>query len=350
MIEVDGSQGEGGGQILRSALTLSIITNKALRIHNIRAHRPKPGLRAQHLKAVDAAAAISKADVKGAFLNSDSLIFIPRELRTGRYKFDIGTAGSTSLVLQTIFLPLSMAQSASSIIISGGTHVPWSPNFHYLALHWLEVLLKRGFKAQLTLDLAGYYPQGNGRITATIRPTRRITPLRLTMRGPLRRVYGISSISNLDISIADRQKRQAIQRIQKIGMDTKIKTLNTPSKFKGTSLLLIAEFDSKNGNDYAKCCYFGLGAKGKPAERVADEAVDALEAFLTTDGAIDQFLADQLLLPLAFASGISEYRTSQVTQHLLTNANVIYLFTQTQINIQGQIGQPGLIRIIPTAT
>jgi RNA 3'-terminal phosphate cyclase (ATP) len=290
MIEVDGSQGEGGGQVLRSALTLSIITNKALHITNIRAHRPKPGLRAQHLKSVDAAAAISKADVKGAFLNSDTLVFIPSEVRTGRYKFDIGTAGSTSLVLQTIFLPLSMAQSATTIIIRGGTHVPWSPSFDYLALHWLEALQHRGFKAQLKLDLAGYYPQGNGRITATIRPTFRITPLKLKKRGSLKRIYGISTFSNLNISVAERQKRQAIHRIQNIGNNVRIKTLHLPSKFKGTSLLLIAEFEGSNDRDYAKCCYFGLGAKGKPAERVADEAVDALETFLTTDGVIDQFL------------------------------------------------------------
>lgn len=348
MIEIDGSEGEGGGQVLRSALTLSILTRQAIHITNIRAKRSKPGLRAQHLKAVDAAAAISKADVKDARLNSTTLTFKPKEIRTGRYKFDIGTAGSTSLVLQTIFLPLCMANSASSIIITGGTHVPWSPSYHYLALHWLEFMQKRGFEAKLSLDHAGYYPQGNGRISATIRPVEQLSPITLIHRGVLKRIYGISSVSNLDINIADRQKRQAMSRLQNICDNIKIKTKKVPSKFKGTMLLIIAEFVNGSDSDYAQCCYFALGARGKPAERVADEAVDSLEAFLETEGAIDQYLADQLLLPLTFASGASEYCTSQITQHLLTNASVIRKFTKANIEIIGQPGHSGVVKVMPT--
>lgn len=347
MIYIDGSQGEGGGQVLRSALTLSVITKKAMHIKNIRANRPKPGLKSQHLKAVDAAASISKAEVQGSYLNSDSLIFLPKELRTGRYKFNIPTAGSTSLVLQTIFLPLSQANSATTLIISGGTHVPWSPSFDYLSLHWLELLKKCGYNAQFKLDSAGYYPQGKGRITATIRPAYQISPLRLTKRGSIKKIYGLSTISNLDSSIADRQKRRAILRIQKFCTDIRIKTLKLPSKFKGTSILLIAEFDSDQENDIAACCYSALGKKGKPAEQVADEAVDELEIFLSTNGTVDQYLADQLLLPLTFASGISEFRTSQITNHLITNADIIKLFTQTRIDIVGTLGKPGSVKIIP---
>ena len=350
MIEIDGALGEGGGQVLRSALTLSIITKQAVQIKNIRARRSKPGLSAQHLKAVDAAAAVSKAEVEGAYMRSTGLTFVPKDIRTGRYKFDIGTAGSTSLVLQTIFLPLSMAESASSVIITGGTHVPWSPCYHYLSLHWLDIMHRRGFNAKLSLDLAGYYPQGNGRISATIRPAHYLSPLELTKRGALRRIYGISSVSNLDMSIAERQKRQALRRTQNFGVNVSIKTSNLPSKFKGTMLLLVAEFDNGADEDYAQCCFFSLGALGKPAERVAHEAVDALEAFLETDGTIDQYLADQLLLPLAFASGISEFRTSRITQHLLTNATVIRKFTQTKIEIRGKPGQPGLVRVTPLVT
>jgi RNA 3'-terminal phosphate cyclase (ATP) len=347
MIEVDGSQGEGGGQVLRSALSLSVITNKAIHVKNIRANRSSPGLKSQHLKAVDAAAAISKADVQGSFLNSDSILFSPRELRTGRYKVDIPTAGSTSLVLQTIFVPLSFAKSATSMIISGGTHVPWSPSYDYLSLHWMEFLKNSGFDAQLKLELAGYYPQGKGRITAIIRPTSHINPLRLTKRGNLKRINGISSVSNLNIQIADRQKRRAILHLQKISPEINIKTINMPSKFKGTSLLIVAEFEDGHENIIPACCYFALGEKGKKAELVADEVVEALKIFLSTDGVIDQYLADQLLLPMTFASGISEYRTSQITQHLLSNAEIIKLFTRTQIDIEGKIGESGLIKIIP---
>jgi RNA 3'-terminal phosphate cyclase (ATP) len=346
LIEIDGSQGEGGGQVLRSALTLSAITGKGVHIKNIRARRSTPGLMAQHLKSVDAAAALSKASVDGAAMNSTWLTFQPADLRSGRYRFEIGTAGAATLVLQTILVPLSFATSSSSVIISGGTHVPWSPNYHYLSLHWLPILRQIGFDAQVELDKAGFYPQGGGRINTTIRPARTVSPLVLTQRGKLLRIHGISAVANLPLSVAERQKRQTILRLQKLpelgsSPDLKIQIEQLQSPTKGTILLLLADFES------GRCCYFGLGAMGKPAERVADEAIDALLAFLATDGAIDQYLADQLLIPLSFANGLSELRTSRITDHLLTNAAVLRSFLPTWIEISGEKGQPGLIRIFP---
>jgi len=346
LIEIDGAQGEGGGQVLRSALTLSAITGHDVHLYNIRANRSKPGLMAQHLKAVDAAAAICKAEVNGAALNSTSLTFQPYGLRSGRYRFEIGTAGATTLVLQTILLPLSLATGTSSVEISGGTHVPWSPSFHYLDLHWLKLLKRAGFDAHIELIQAGFYPKGGGRIIATIRPVETISPLVLTQPGKLLRIHGISIVANLPLSIAERQKRQAILRLQKLPVlgthpDLRIQIQQVSSPAKGTLLLLLAEFET------GQCCYFGLGALGKPAERVADEAVDALLAFPETSGAIDQFLADQLLLPLSFAHGPSVLRTSQVTEHLLTNAQVLQAFLTTKIEIQGELNQPGLVFITP---
>lgn len=349
MIEIDGSQGEGGGQVLRSALTLSIITGKEMRIINIRANRSKPGLKPQHLKAVDAAAAISKARVEGAALNSTSLMFSPSSIRSGRYKFDIGTAGSTSLVLQTIFLPLSLANSASSIIISGGTHVPWSPCFHYIDLHWMNYLHYMGFNADLYLDQAGFYPRGGGRITATVRPVHAINPIQLTNRGKLLQITGISGVANLDLSIAKRQKLQALNRILELSefIDSSkigIRTIKMPSHFKGTLLLLLAHFE------YSQCCYFALGKLGKPAERVADEAVDYLFEFLETDGAVDTYLADQLLLPACLAEGLSEISTNQLTPHLETNAEIIQAFLPIRIEIQDRNGGAVTIRVISENT
>jgi RNA 3'-phosphate cyclase len=349
MIKLDGSMGEGGGQVLRSALALSVITGKGVQIHNIRARRSEPGLKAQHLKSVDAAASISKATVDGAVMHSTMLSFQPSNLRPGRYRFEIGTAGATSLVLQTIFLPLSMASSCSSVIISGGTHVPWSPCFHYVAFHWLPFLQKIGFDAQVELEQAGFYPSGGGRILATIRPRKTISPVLLTQRGKLLRIRGISAVGNLPVSIADRQKRQAILRLQKlpelgISPEIHIQVQQLPSRSKGTFILLLAEFEG------GRCCYFGLGSLGKPAERVADEAVDSLLAFLGTDGAVDQYLGDQLLIPLCLADGPSELRINQVTSHLLTNAAVVKAFLPAQISITGDLGQPGLIQILPAAT
>lgn len=346
LIDIDGSMGEGGGQVLRSALSLSAITGKGVHLYNIRARRSKPGMLAQHLKSVDAAAAVTKADVDGATLHSSSLTFRPSALRSGRYRFDIGTAGATALVLQTIFFPLSLAPSSSFVIISGGTHVPWSPCYHYLALHWLPVLRRLGFEAYIELVQAGFYPQGGGRINARVRPLKTISPLTLTQPGKLLRIQGVSAVANLPVSIAERQKRQAMLRLYNLpdlGVipDLHIQIQQIPSPVKGTFLLLLAEFEA------GQCCYFGLGALGKPAERVADEAVDALLTFLETGGAIDQYLADQLLIPLSLANGPSELHTSRVTEHLLTNANVLHAFLPVKIDVQGDVGQPGLIRITP---
>ena len=358
MIEIDGAQGEGGGQVLRSSLALSMLTGQTLQIRNIRSRRTRPGLLPQHLRAVDAAAAISRARVEGASLGSKFLSFEPGEIRSGRYRFDIGTAGSTSLVLQTIFVPLSLARSSSSVIITGGTHVPHAPCSHYLEQQWLFWMRRIGYNASLTLDQAGFYPQGGGRITATVRPIGRLLPLILPDRGPLMSIHGLSAVSNLDLSIANRQKRQALLRLEASHLEAKIRTLELPSPGKGTLLLLLAEFGLLMGDsgreaveegdsDYSQCCYYSLGEQGKPAERVADEAVDGFFAFLESGGAVDQYLADQLLLPLSFADGFSEFRTSQITGHLLTNAQIIQAFLPTRIEIDGEPGQAGLVRVIP---
>lgn len=352
MLEIDGSQGEGGGQVLRSALTLSILTKTPIHIRHIRARRSKPGLMAQHLKAVDAAAAVSHAEVNGAFLGSTSLTFQPGDIRPGRYKFEIGTAGSTSLVLQTIFAPLSLGKSASSVIISGGTHVPWAPCYHYLERQWLPFMQAMGFDAQLRLSQAGFYPQGGGRIDVSIRPASQILPLRLESRGELFSIEGISAVANLDLSIAERQKRQALRRLSPVCPNTRIKIIQLPSPGKGTLLLLLARFKPESGASSQtppQACYYALGERQKPAERVADEAVDALLEFLATDAVIDQYLADQILLPLSFASGASRLRTSRVTQHLLTNAEIIRSFTSARIEIMGDLGQPGWIEITPSS-
>jgi len=342
MIEIDGAKGEGGGQILRSALTLSLMTDRHFRILNIRARRSKPGLRPQHLTSVKAAASVGRAQVEGACLGSREIEFRPSSIRPGSYRFEIPTAGSTSLVLQTVFLPLSTAESPSEIEIIGGTHVPWSPCFHYLETNWLPAMELQGFRADLALEIAGFYPQGGGRIGATIQPLKkRVAPLTCLLRGGLQRVSGLSLVSNLPESIAQRQRNRAVERLADLGCPVEIDVQTFPSPGKGSLLLLHAEFEA------GQACYFGLGARGKPAERVADEAVDALQAFLSGDGAVDEYLADQLLLPLAFADGDSEFRTSKITQHLLTSAEVIHAFGAAEIDIRGELDQHGVVKIKP---
>lgn len=342
MIHIDGSQGEGGGQVLRSCLTLALLTRKELQITNIRARRSKPGLRAQHLKALEAAASVGRAKTQGVGLGSTTVSFHPDKPYPGRYRFDIGTAGSASLVLQTIFLPLAKADAASTVTITGGTHVRWSPSYHYLELHWLDFMHRIGCEAELNMDLAGFYPEGGGRMTASIPPCEEMNALDITGRGKLKQIRGISAASNLPRHVAQRQREQVIRRLGDRYYLNDIRLIEMPSRFKGTILLLLAEFE------HSQACYFALGEIGKPAERVADEAVDQLEAFLSTGGAVDQYLADQLLLPLAFASGPSRLRTSKITKHLVTNAEVIRAFLPVRIDIQGDLGETGLITINPS--
>lgn len=335
MIEINGSHGEGGGQILRTALALSAIEKKPFKIFDIRAGRKKPGLAAQHLQCVEAMAQICDAEVQGAEIGSSSLKFYPGEIKSGDYCFEIKTAGSTSLVLQTIFLPLSLANKPSSITIRGGTHVPFSPCFNYLKEHWLYYLKKIGLDAEIEISRAGFYPKGGGEINIQIKHTGKVYPLELTARGRLLKVRGISAVSNLDSDVADRQKKQAIRHLSEINIIPEIDVVDIPAFGRGTMLLLIGEFEN------SQCCYFSLGAIGKRAEKVADEACGELERFLATTAVIDEHLADQIILPLSLAKGHSRFTTPKITQHLLTNAEIINLFSNTKIDINGNPGEEG---------
>ncbi len=183
MLQIDGSTGEGGGQVLRSALALAILTQQPIHIYQIRAGRKKPGLQPQHLKAVEAAAAVCSGQLKGAALNNREVFFEPGPVHAGRYRFDIGTAGAVTLVLQTVFLPLALADDSSNVTITGGTHVPHSPCYHYLQSQWLPTLETLGFWARLSMEQAGFYPHGGGVIQAHIRPVKEIHPLAGCRRG-----------------------------------------------------------------------------------------------------------------------------------------------------------------------
>jgi RNA 3'-terminal phosphate cyclase (ATP) len=339
MIEIDGAQGEGGGQILRTSLSMSVLTGKGVHVRDIRGRRPKPGLMPQHLKAVEASASISHGRVQGAVLGSTSLYFEPGAVTGGNYQFDVGSAGAATLVLQTIAVPLSFGTIQSCVTIIGGTHVPWSPSYHYLAWHWLHYLGRSGYRIASELVRPGFYPRGGGCLTAHIQPIDKPTPLVLSQRGALKRVRGMSLAASLGRPIALRQQRQAQKRLTKHCSDIDIAVLRLSSYSPGTALVLIAEFET------SQCCYAALGARGKPAERVADDAVDALEAFLATPGAINEHLADQLVVPLSVVPGTSRLRTARITPHLLTNAGVVREFLPVDIEITGEVGAPGEIRI-----
>ena len=277
MIEIDGSFGEGGGQILRSSLALSLLTRKPFRLRRIRANRkPKPGLQPQHLMCVRAAAQIGAATTKGDAVGSSDLTFEPGQIQPGQYRFAIGTAGSTSLVLQTIFLPLAMADRPSEITIEGGTHNKAAPCFHFLETTWRAYLQKMGFRFELEMKRPGFYPRGGGQIIANIQPTIAVRPLHL--KGPCKYESAeiTSTIADLPDHVANRQARRAMVRLRDAGIET---TTSQEHWQNGPGSVLLIRLNSQ-----IQSLFVGLGAKGKPAEA----AVAYQEALQVTLGQLKQ--------------------------------------------------------------
>jgi RNA 3'-terminal phosphate cyclase (ATP) len=340
---IDGSYGEGGGQILRTSLALACAFGRPIEIINIRTARKKPGLQPQHLTAVNAAAAISNARVEGAELSSVSVMFHPRALIGGDYQFDIsekkGSAGSTSLVMQTIMLPLCFAGQPTNVTVLGGTHVPWSPSFHYLKYIFLPLLSRLGATIEIDLNTWGWYPEGGGSVTARIIPLGKMLPIRIQSRGRLLRLSGVSAVSHLPKKIAERQRDRALLMLHAKGMAANVEIIDAPSPGKGTFLSLKAEFENSIAG------FDALGAIGKRAEEVADEACQDFFRYTASWGALDPHLADQIIPYLALARGESEFTTSCITRHLLTNIWVVKQFLGVDVQVSGREGEAGHIRI-----
>ena len=342
VIEIDGSYGEGGGQILRTALALSAILGKPFTMQHIRSKRKNPGLQAQHLEAVKAMARMTNAQTEGVEFGSQKISFSPQKILSGDYQFEVKTAGSTLLLFQAMFLPLLFAQEPSRVTLIGGTHVPWSPPFHYLSEVLFPTLEPMGISADATIDTWGFYPKGGGKIHFHIKPAQPLKPIHLTERGSLKKISGLSALSNLPRHVADRQRDQALKRIQReLNVEAEIKTLyDAPSKGSGSFLFLSIE--------YAKTIagFSSLGERGKPAEKVADEAIDGLKNYFISEGCIDPHLADQLVAFMALAKGNSSFTTTQCTNHLFTNLWAIKHFLPVKIEQQGEIGKPGRIKFL----
>lgn len=341
MIHLDGAIGEGGGQIVRSALTLSLLTGQPFRIRNVRARRSNPGLRPQHVTAIQAAGNISGAKATGAHLGSQSFTFSPGEVKSGLYDFDIKTAGSAPLLLQTILIPLCLTNTESEVLIRGGTHVPWSPCTEYLEWTWLPAIAQMGFKAEISCERAGFYPRGGGLLRAKITGKAMPFSMNWVSRSALSGFKIQSCIANLPGHIAERQAKQAHEQLRQWDVPIEVHIASYDAMDRGTILLIQPIFDL----GYA--CFFGLGERGKPAEAVAGEATDQLVTFLAFDAVVDPFLADQILIPLALASDPSEFTTSKLTEHLTTNASVLERFGIAEIKISGQVNFPGRVTIRP---
>jgi RNA 3'-terminal phosphate cyclase (ATP) len=350
VLSIDGSYGEGGGQVLRTSLALSATTGQPVEIDKIRAGRSKPGLLPQHLTCVRAAARICDAETEGDRLRSQTLTFAPRSApQAGTYTFDVaqatrgGSAGAVSLILQTVLLPLTLAKGTSQVILRGGTHVPWSPPFDYVKRVYLPTVARAGIKAKVHIKRWGWYPIGGGEVSLIVEgqgKDARLGSLDLCQRGALLRVRGLSASSNLPKHIRTRQEQAALQTLRSSGVNARIEALDAPSKGQGTVVFLWAEFEN------ALAGFTSLGERGKPAEQVAEEAGRDLLAYLRGEAALDRHLADQLVPPLALAPGQSQFSTESVTQHLLTNAWLVNRFLPGRVYVEGDEGEAGSCTIV----
>jgi RNA 3'-terminal phosphate cyclase (ATP) len=352
---VDGAYGEGGGQILRTAITLAAITGWPVRIENIRAGRPNPGLAAQHVTAVQAVAAICRATVAGAEIGAQTLDFAPGATpAAGNYSFDVaaarqgGSAGATTLVAAAVVLPLTLTAGDSTVTIRGGTHMAWSPPFDYMRDVWFPALARIGIDGSAELSAWGWFPAGGGEIRLTLHGRAAmegpLTPLTLTGPGKLRRISGRAVAANLPAHIPQRMVERARALLLEAELPVDIVAERVRAACPGAGIFLIAEYD-------AICCGFSaLGAVGKPSEEVAEDAVDSLRAHQASGAAVDIHLADQILLPLAFAGGVSEFTVPHVSHHLETNAHVIEQFGVAQIFLTPDPAGTTHVRVVPQST
>jgi RNA 3'-terminal phosphate cyclase (ATP) len=323
MLTIDGAIGEGGGQILRSSLTLSLMTGKPFRMIHIRASRKKPGLLRQHLTSVQAAARISGASVVGDRLGSQDLEFSPGQITPGSCQFDVGSAGSATLVLQTILLPLALASGETTIDLSGGTHNPLAPPFEFLDRTFFPVLKAMGARISATLVRPGFYPKGGGRMRITVSPTKRLEPLDLMERGAIRQEQARAIVAGLPRHIADREIRTVAEILGWESSKLQVESLDTRFGPGNVLLLVIA-------SEHITEVFTGFGERGVSAEKVAERVCRQVRRYLDADVPVGEHLADQMLLPLAIA-GSGRFRTLPLTPHTMTNIAVIERFLDVRV-------------------
>ncbi len=334
MIDIDGSYGEGGGQILRTSLSLSAITGHPIRINNIRAGRDKPGLAAQHLTSVRAAATICRAKVRGDAMGSMTLEFIPGSaVQVGNYTFDVSearegrSAGAVAMVLQTVLLPLVLANGNSQVTLRGGTHVNYSPSMTYIQEVYLPMLHRMGVQVEMQINAWGWYPQGGGEVELSVSSDPNLNGINLLKRGNLQQVRGLAVVTQLPSHIPQRMASRAENILREEQLKVTVQPIHAKGVAPGAGLFLTAEYENSLAG------FSGLGRIGLPAEKVAEVACEEFLNFHETGAPVDEHLGDQLLLPAALASTRSEYRVAAVSNHLTTNASIIELFGLAKVTV-----------------
>jgi len=325
MLTIDGSSGEGGGQILRTSLALALVTGRPIRIEKIRAKRKNPGLQRQHLAAVHAAAAVGQARLEGDRLRSQELVFVPGRVRPGVYAFDVGTAGSATLVLQTILPALALAEGPSRVDVSGGTHNQLAPPFDFLAKAFVPLVCRMGPVISSRLARYGFYPKGGGGVGVDIEPVSALRPIELVERGRILQRSATAVVARLPLHIAEREVDTIRRRLSWPAESVSAREVDSL----GPGNVVTAEIRSENVTEVLT----GFGQIGVPAEKVAAGVVREARRYLEAGVPVGEHLADQLLLPMALAGG-GRFRTLEPTEHARTNIETIRRFLDVEIAVE----------------
>lgn len=320
MLYIDGSYGEGGGQILRTAVSLSVLTNTPITVDHIRSNRSNPGLRPQHQIGLSVMKELSSAETKGLTIGSSKIEFIPHHLKPGSYEFDIGTAGSMVLVFQTILLGMLQTSQPVHVKLCGGSDVKWSPSWDYFQHVFLPVIQQMGVSVSARLFKRGYYPKGGGEAELSIAPIKNeLSPIVFESFHP-KHVYGLIHLAHLPDHIAKRMKHTVMKKAVPNDIVANIQTETVESLSSGVGLTLWTEEDG------GKFGSLSLGEKGIPAEKVGERAVDSIIADISSGATIDLWLSDQILPYLVLASERSLFRVRKLTGHCQTNMWVVKRF------------------------
>lgn len=331
MLEIDGSHGEGGGQILRTAIAMATLKQENIRIYNIRANRPNPGLSHQHMMAINALKEMSGAEVDGVHKGSKEIFFSPGKIKVGFYRFDIGTAGSITLLLQALIPPALAAQEELAIEVKGGTDVRWSPPYDYFENVFLRMLGKMDIEVSSELVKRGHYPKGGGKVKVQVTPSK---PRRLKIGREVEKIQGRAFVTNLPDHIANRMKKSALKEL--LDYDLSITTESYSSPSAGTGITLWTEGTKVVGSGV-------LGEKGVPAEEVGKEVADKLKKSLDENVDLDPWCADQVIPYLTMLDSGGKLKIKEKTGHLETNVWLVNKFVSDPIKIKKEEGYYSII-------